>query len=56
MRAVGRAYRASVDGQQWLRSGQEHNESERAREAAEHESAQQAALAVREHRAPVMHL
>ena len=29
MRTVGRDFRDSADGQQWLRAGQEHNQAER---------------------------
>jgi hypothetical protein len=62
MRAASQTWRASAEGQQWLQSGQAHNEAERAREASEREAAQQAELAAmnsheaQRHRAPALHL
>lgn len=55
MRAVGREYRDSADGQQWLMSGQAHNQAERER-ALSLEHAALAAPAAPELQAPVRRL
>jgi hypothetical protein len=59
MRAVGREYLASEDGQQWLQMGREHNQAQR--EANEREAARQAEWrrhthSPLEHEAPVMRM
>lgn len=62
MRAASQTWRASAEGQQWLQTGQAHNETGRAREASERDAAQQACLEAmtsheaQRHRAPALHL
>lgn len=62
MRAASQTWRASAEGQQWLQTGQAHNQAERTLEAIERETERQAeqgtavSQATVEHRAPAMRM